>query len=210
MNALEYILDGLAAALELERELGTRSVEIDRSLLAPPTPRPSVATAAASISSAPPALVAPAPVATAPVATAPKPTVPKPAAPSPAPAADSSAHPGVVFLHDRGLDAAGDEMLAKIVGALGLAGSTAVATAAPLPPAQVYVVLGYRALRKFFPGIAAEPGAWIAASDGTATLVTYSPEYILRFRTVTPAVVKIKTEMWKSLKGILRRLQNGQ
>ena len=33
MTALDYILDGLEAALELERELGVRSVEIDRNLL---------------------------------------------------------------------------------------------------------------------------------------------------------------------------------
>ena len=33
MSAVDYILDGLAAELELERELGVRAIEIDRSLL---------------------------------------------------------------------------------------------------------------------------------------------------------------------------------
>ena len=41
MDVVEYILDGLEAALELERELGVRSVEIDRGLLGATTaPRP--------------------------------------------------------------------------------------------------------------------------------------------------------------------------
>ena len=34
MDVLAFILDGLEAALELERELGVRTVEIDRGLLA--------------------------------------------------------------------------------------------------------------------------------------------------------------------------------
>ena len=34
VTALEYLLDGLEAELELERELGVRVVELDRSLLA--------------------------------------------------------------------------------------------------------------------------------------------------------------------------------
>ena len=40
MTALDYILDGLEAELALERELGVRSVEIDRALLAPLAPLP--------------------------------------------------------------------------------------------------------------------------------------------------------------------------
>ena len=36
MTALEYLLDGLEAELELERELGVRVVELDRTLLASP------------------------------------------------------------------------------------------------------------------------------------------------------------------------------
>ena len=35
VTALEHILEGLEAELALERELGVRTVEIDRSLLAP-------------------------------------------------------------------------------------------------------------------------------------------------------------------------------
>ena len=34
MDVVEYILEGLEAALELERELGVRTVECDRAVLA--------------------------------------------------------------------------------------------------------------------------------------------------------------------------------
>ena len=39
-------------------------------------------------------------------------------------------------------------------------------------------------------------------------LVTYSPEYILRFDTVTPAVQKLKQDMWRSLKAVVQRLKS--
>ncbi|MBO7482569.1 MAG: hypothetical protein J6U17_01610, partial [Kiritimatiellae bacterium] len=48
MTVIEYILDGLEAELALERELGLRTVECDRSLLAsaPPPAAPSAETRA--------------------------------------------------------------------------------------------------------------------------------------------------------------------
>jgi hypothetical protein len=39
-------------------------------------------------------------------------------------------------------------------------------------------------------------------------LVTYSPEYILRFGEDSPAVKKIKQDMWMSLKTVLQRLES--
>ena len=79
-DGVDFILDGLAAALELERELGTRAVEIDRSLLLPPTTHAASAPVQAK-PVAPPATPQPAPVA-APVA-----PVARQAAPQSAPAA---------------------------------------------------------------------------------------------------------------------------
>ena len=98
-------------------------------------------------------------------------------------------------------------MIAKITAAMGRTPDTApVIVEGDMPKAQLYVVLGDRALKKWFPGIHAGPGMWITGSDGEETLVTYSPNYFLRFGTVTPTVQKIKAEMWKSLKGVLQRL----
>ena len=102
---------------------------------------------------------------------------------------------------------AGVEMMAKIITALGMTEETAkVVVAPPLPPAKAYVVLGSAALKKWFPTAAAAPGQWISTDGGVSALVTYSPAYILRFKTVTPAVKKIKMEMWTAIKSVLRRI----
>ena len=101
-------------------------------------------------------------------------------------------------------------MVAKISAALGpVAASAPVVVAPPMPKARIYVVLGGLALRKWFPGRGAAPGQWFRDGGGADVLVTYSPEYILRFKTVTPAVQQIKREMWTSLKTISQRLKNG-
>ena len=138
---MEYVLDGLEAELELERELGVRAVEIDRALLSPPP-------------------------AAAPTGRA---GVPPPAADIRQPATDGERHAAnreppaarhepptdsidFVFLHDRPLSPGGIEMMAKIVNAMGRTADTApVIVAPPLPPARAYIVLGALALRKYFP-----------------------------------------------------------
>lgn len=206
MTALDYILNGLEAELQLERELGVRSFECDRSVLVPIE-----AAAPAKVPAPPPA---PSPVPPVPDAQA---EVPRPAAPpqragvryaAPA-AAAAPAEPGgrceFVFLHEKPLSPRGAEMMAKITAALKKTAETApVVTAGPLPQAGIYVVLGALALRKWFPGVKAAPGMWVA-EGGSDILVTYSPEFILRFGTVTPAVEKIKKEMWTSLKAVAQR-----
>ena len=40
---------------------------------------------------------------------------------------------------------------------------------------------------------------------GEDVLVTYSPAFILRFPTMTDAVMKMKRDMWTSLKDLMRR-----
>ena len=77
----------------------------------------------------------------------------------------------------------------------------------PLPPAKVYIVLGGLAMRRFFPEAKGAPGRWIKSKAGQDVLITNSPEYILRFREVTPAVKKIKEDMWRSLKTVLQRIR---
>ena len=96
-------------------------------------------------------------------------------------------------------------MMAKILNALGKADAPIV-VAPPVPLAKVTVVLGGLALKKYFPGMKGEPGQWQKTPDGRDVLITYSPAYILRFGTVTPAVEKIKQDMWRSLKAVKQRL----
>ncbi len=198
MTVLDYLLDGLAAELELVRELGARTVEVDRALLREPdAPRGAVA--------AP--VVAPVVVRR---ETRDVPVVP-PAAPvasvRPVPPVAPATRYDFVFLHHRALGPAGTEMMAKIVAALGRTAATApVLVAPPCPPAKVYVALGARALEMWFPGLKGAPGNWLTAADGTPVLVTYSPEFILRFRTVTPDVQRIKRAMWIAIKSVLRKI----
>ena len=189
MTALEYILDGLEAELALERELGVRVIECDRSLLVPPSKAPEAAPVAAPT---PPLTAAPA---AAPVERA-------------RPASPSSAIADIVFLHDKPLSPPCEEMMAKIIAALGKTHETApVVTEGAVPRAKAYVVLGGLALKKWFPGVSAAPGQWVSTPLSSNVLVTYSPAYIQRFGTVTPAVQRIKKDMWSSIKSVLRRIQ---
>ena len=200
MTALDYILDGLEAELELERELGVRTIEIDRALLAvqpapTPVPRP-----------------APAPASTAEVTRPTPASVPRLAAP-PIEQSEQSNNPNnrtilpLVFLHDRPLTPQGVEMMAKIIGAMHLTAESApIVVVPPVPKARIYVVLGGLAMRKYFPEMKGEPGQWLKSPDGKDVLITYSPAYILRFAAVTPAVQKMKQDMWRSLKAVIQRL----
>lgn len=186
MTVLDYILDGFESALVLERELGARAFECDRSLLLP--------VETASLPEKPAVKAAPI------------------AAPPPKRPAAPEALGGFVFLHDRPLSGSGSAMIAKILDALKAAYPSVISGEVPvcyegeLPKSAVYVVLGAVALRKWFPEFKASPGMWIKAASGAEILVTYSPEYILRFGEVTPAVQKIKKDMWTSLKAVPQRI----
>lgn len=203
MNALDYILDGLEAALELERELGVRVVECDRSLLTPASRLPSNVSrlsgegletrdvrretrAGLETRDARPA--------------ANNRTIEQ---------SNGRTVPDLAFLHDRPLSPAGIEMMAKIIGAMKrTAENSPIVVEPPMPRAKVLVVLGGRALKKYFPEQKAEPGQWFRTPGGRDVLVTYSPEYILRFGAVTPAVQKLKQDMWRSLKAVVQRLKS--
>ena len=203
MDVLDFVLDGLEKALGLERELGVRTVEIDRALLGAETaPRlPSKVLSPLGVTEGPktedlrretragletrdarPAAV--------------NQTIKQP---------NNQAILPLVFLHDRPLSEKGVEMMAKILTALGKSDAPIV-VAPPAPQAKVTVVLGGLALKKYFPGMKGEPGQWQKTPEGRDVLITYSPEYILRFGTVTPAVQKIKQDMWLSLKAVKQRL----
>ena len=188
MDVLDFILDGLERALELERELGVRSVEIDRGVLGATTAPylPSKVSSPLGV--------------TVGLETR---DVRREGAVG---LETKDARPAeLVFLHDRPLSPAGVEMMAKILNALGKPDAPIV-VAPPVPAANVTVVLGGLALKKYFPGMKGEPGQWQKTPDGRDVLITYSPAYILRFGTVTPAVEKIKQDMWRSLKAVRQRL----
>ena len=202
MNALDYILDGLEAALELERELGVKVVECDRSLLSASATRlpPNVSRLSgegletrdvrretrAALGAQDERLAAN------------NRTIEQ---------SNNRTIPDLAFLHDRPLSPAGIEMMAKIIGAMKrTAENSPIVVEPPMPRAKVLVVLGGRALKKYFPEQKAEPGQWFKTPGGRDVLVTYSPEYILRFGTVTPAVQKLKQDMWRSLKAVVQRL----
>ena len=201
MDVVEYILDGLEAALELERELGVRAVECDRGLLA------------AGVSSLPSKVLSPSGEGGLKTEDVRRET--------PAGLETRDARPAAVnrtieqsnnrtidlcFLHDRPLSPGGVEMMAKIIVAMHrTAENTPIVVEPPMPRAKVLVVLGGFALKKYFPGMRGEPGQWFRTPGGRDVLVTYSPEYILRFGTVTPAVQKMKKDMWTSLKAVVQR-----
>ena len=195
METLDYILDGLEQWLEVERECGVRSLEVDRSLLVP---------------AAKPALE------TAPVVGAgtSRPAKPSSSSGSPSLASSPDAPASIfdfVFLHDKPLTPAGAEMMANIVKAMGRTADTApVILGPPIPQARAYIVLGALALRKYFLGVRGEPGQWVRTPDGKDALITYSPAFILRFPTVTDAVKKMKRDMWTSLKGVMQRFNGGR
>lgn len=205
MTALDYILDGLEAELALERELGVRSVECARELLSPlEKPRFAAPTATASTSGS-----AHAPVPPRRDASVPR-EVRTPSAPpkSAAPAALSGRY-DFAFLHDRPLSPGGTEMMSKIIAALGKMPETApIICDGAIPRAKVLVVLGGNALKKWFPSVGGAPGQWIEKGSIRNVLVTYSPEFILRFGPVTPKVKAIKTSMWQSLKSVLVRVKS--
>ena len=159
MTALEYILEGFEAELALERELGVRSVEIDRSLLAPPSSGEAlVRAAAAPLAEGRPAEQRPASDER--VASLRR-TEQLPAVSRPVPESRPAPSGGLldfVFLHDRPLSPGGVEMMAKIASAMGKTPETApVVHDKPIPRARVYVVLGGLAMRKWFPGRNASP-----------------------------------------------------
>ena len=199
------IIDGFESELELERELGVRVVEIDRSLLSP------------APSSEPPSSASPRPRVEEPAVA--RPAASRPAAdvqqsasamPAPRPTEGRAGVLDFVFLHDRPLSQGGIEMMAKIVTAMKKTPETApIVFTGERPAAKAYVLLGSGALRKWLPGAKGAPGEWVKDQSGNSYLVTYSPEFILRMGPPTPAVKEIKMKMWTSLKGVMQRVVGG-
>ena len=172
MAGMSGILASFAEALELEKELGTRTVEFDRALL-----RPSPVPAAA-----------PAPVA-----------VPHPVLASPAPRPSATAAPlqpswfhdlvCVVFDAAEWEGAAG-ALFDKMIGAIGLSReNVSLEVAAPdfadrlsagNPRPKCVVVFGSNAKRVLFGRKVLQRSTWTVLG-GVPAVVTVSPSYIARF-----------------------------
>lgn len=178
--AVDYILEGLAKNLELERELGGFAMEFDRDFLATlPKERESGSQASASAASA----------------------APRAAAAPAAPLFD------YVFLHHGPVTGPGVEMMAKLVAAMKKTPDTApIVFTGGKPAAKIYVVLGTKALAKWYEGVSLAYGGWFQDADSEVLLV-YSPEDIYRFGTnLSAAMVQKKREMWKSLQEAMRKV----
>ncbi len=219
MTAVEYILDGLEAELALERELGVRVVECDRNLLRPPqivatrgktenarhppsppsTPHclPSSGSIAASVNTSAQSGQSGRTVG-----------VEAPVAKRVEVAKDGAVY-DLVFLHHAPLNAAGQEMMENTIRALGYKlEDVPIVAEGKVPRAKVYVVLGGKAREKWMPGKFVAPGSWTDWKE-KKVYVTYSPVYILRFKTVTDEVKRIKVQMWSGLKSIVKNLKEG-
>ncbi len=192
-DVLSFVLDGLEKYLELERELGVKSIEFDRTLLAEePKAKPSAPSR---------------PVATPIHQTSPASATPPATAPRTASATSAARVCPFAFVHDKPLSPKAVEMMAKIIVALKATSESApIAVAPPLPHAKTYIFLGRRALQKYLPATVVQENAWFLTPKGKAALLVKSPEEIVRFSTVTPAVKRMKEEMWRALKTIAQHL----
>ena len=60
-------------------------------------------------------------------------------------------------------------------------------------------------MRKFLPGMRGAPGQWLKTPRGADAIVTYSPEYILRFGETASSVKAMKQQLWVALKSAAQR-----
>ena len=74
------------------------------------------------------------------------------------------------------------------------------------PSARVLIVMGREAMAKWLPGVKARPGQWVQR-EGVPALVTASPTKTYRFFGHDPAKIRaLKLRLWADLKAALARL----
>jgi len=200
MTGVNEILTALEQTLELERELGTRTVEIDRALLrsspepmATPTrgdsdsrenSRSSGSSGASSSRASSGSSVSS----------------------LPGTASDSSTAGTLAdfaFLLEGEPQGPVAELLPKMSEAIGY-GPDGVKINDP--SARVLIVLGSDAMAKWLPGVKARPGQWVQRGE-TPALVTASPTKTYRFFGHDPAKIRaLKLRLWADLKAALAKL----
>ena len=197
MSNVNEILTALEEALELERELGTRTVEIDRALLrcspeamAAPArgasdPRENSGSSATSGSRA--------------SSGSSMPRLPETVNDSSA----AGARADFAFLLEGEPQGPVAELLPKMSEAIGY-GPDGVKVNDP--SARVLIVLGSDAMAKWLPGVKARPGQWVQRGE-TPALVTASPTKTYRFFGHDPAKIRaLKLRLWADLKAALARI----
>jgi hypothetical protein len=202
------IFDQILENLELERELGTRTVEIDRALLVPPTVEKAPEAEPAQKAAVP---NSPAPV---PQTETRKVQVPQttqapqssPQAADSAPAAPKPSGPlcDIAFFTGRPLSPAGTEAMEKIFAAIRKIKADAVICLNEERKAKVYVLLGSDALKQRYPTAKAVRGGWV---DGAPAMMTFSPDFIFsHFQEGSPRMRDAKMDMWNDIKSAVARI----
>ena len=185
------IFDQILENLELERDLGTRTVEMDRALLLPPV------SALPPTPARPPALARPA---VQPVSAA------QPAALPQSVAAPAAASCDIAFFTGRELSPAGMEAMEKIFAAIGKIRADVAICMNEERKAKVCVLLGSDALQKRNPAARPLRGAWTSL-DGVPAIMTFSPDYIFsHFQEGSPRMKDAKLVMWNDIKSAVARL----
>ena len=191
------IYDQILENLELERELGTRTVEIDRALLLPPQPESASAEAIADKSET----RAPQPETR---NQKPETTTPQSATPV---APGSSESCDIAFLTGRPLSPAGAEAMAKTFAAMKRIKPDVQVVLNENRKSRVIVLLGSDALKKLLPTARPVRGQWIQL-NGVPAVMTFSPDYIFsHFQAGSPHERQAKSEMWEDIKSAITRLQ---
>ena len=194
MSNVNEILTAFEEALELERELGTRTVEIDRALLrcspeamAAPArgasdPRENSGSSATSGSRA--------------SSGSSMPRLPETVNDSSA----AGARADFAFLLEGEPQGPVAELLPKMSEAIGY-GPDGVKVNDP--SARVLIVLGSDAMAKWLPGVKARPGQWVMRGE-TPALITASPTKTYRFFGNNPDKIHaLKLRLWTDLKAAL-------
>ena len=188
------IFDQILENLELERELGTRAVEIDRALLVPP-----------KVEVAAPKTEA---VAKESKVAVPKVEVAPPKAEIASPKAEVAAKVGcdILFLTAAGLSDAGMEAMRKIFAAMRKIRADVKVALDEDVKAKVVVLLGADALRRHAPTQRLARGTWMDIG-GVPTITTFSPDFIFKnFQDGSPSMVRAKKEMWDEIKLAIGRI----
>ena len=197
MSNVNEILTAFEEALELERELGTRTVEIDRALL-----RCSPEAMAAPARGASDSRENSGSSATSGSRASSGSSMPRlPETVNDSSAADARAD--IAFLLEGEPQGPVAELLPKMSEAIGY-GPDGVKINDP--SARVLIVLGSDAMAKWLPGVKARPGQWVQRGE-TPALVTASPTKTYRFFGHDPAKIRaLKLRLWADLKAALAKL----